>query len=119
MLLGEAVDSQAGDLLNTTKGITQAAIRLSSDHEPHIEAVLAGVVVRDFAEGVDLLGDLLKDVGRDRIMLDMDRWGYSFRLGSARRWFEEDAEDAREWLLRRGLINDQGRVSFSLASNAS
>ena len=27
----------------------------------------------------------------------MDAWGYSFRLGSARAWFEHDAEDARQW----------------------
>src|SRR6204780_2723271 len=30
-----------------------------------------------------------------RICGDMDEWGYSFRLGSAARWFAEDAEDAR------------------------
>ena len=36
----------------------------------------------------------------------MDEWGYHFLLGSARRWFEEDAEDARAWLLNRGLISD-------------
>jgi len=35
----------------------------------------------------------------------MDAWGYSFRLGSARRWFFEDADDARGWLVRRGLWN--------------
>jgi hypothetical protein len=31
-------------------------------------------------------------------MADMDAWGYSFRLGSTRAWFEADAEDAREFL---------------------
>jgi hypothetical protein len=36
---------------------------------------------------------------------DMDAWGYSFRLGSARAWFERDAEDARDWLIARGLID--------------
>jgi hypothetical protein len=34
----------------------------------------------------------------------MDAWGYTFRLGSAARWFAEDADDARRWLLARGLI---------------
>jgi hypothetical protein len=37
-------------------------------------------------------------------MQDMDAWGYTFRLGSARAWFEEDAEDARTWLQQRGLL---------------
>ncbi|MGH8455376.1 MAG: hypothetical protein ACRETW_13045 [Stenotrophobium sp.] len=34
----------------------------------------------------------------------MDAWGYNFVLGSAQAWFERDAEDARAWLLARGLI---------------
>lgn len=51
-----------------------------------------------------LLADELPGYSRDRLFVDMDLWGYHFRLGSARRWFEEDAEDAREWLIRRGLI---------------
>ncbi|PIQ37805.1 MAG: hypothetical protein COW59_05150 [Lysobacterales bacterium CG17_big_fil_post_rev_8_21_14_2_50_64_11] len=45
-----------------------------------------------------VLADRLPGVGRDRLMIDMDRWGYSFRLGSARAWFEHDAEDARAFL---------------------
>lgn len=51
-----------------------------------------------------LLADALRGVGRDRLMADMDAWGYSFRLGSARAWFERDAEDARAWLAARGLL---------------
>ena len=50
-----------------------------------------------------LLADRIPGFGRDRCLADMDEWGYSFRLGSARAWFEEDAEDAREWLIRRGI----------------
>ncbi len=55
-----------------------------------------------------LLADRLPGVGRERLMRDMDAWGYSFRLGSARRWFLEDAEDARAWLLGEGLIDRRG-----------
>jgi hypothetical protein len=51
-----------------------------------------------------LLADRLPGFGRARMLADMDAWGYSFRLGSARRWFEEDAQDARDWLLSHGLI---------------
>lgn len=54
-----------------------------------------------------LLADQLRQFGRARMMLDMDEWGYSFRLGSARAWFEGDAVDARDWLLRRALISDE------------
>ena len=51
-----------------------------------------------------VLADALPGVGRDRLMADMDAWGYSFRLGSARAWFEQDAEDARAWLATRELL---------------
>jgi hypothetical protein len=50
-----------------------------------------------------LLADSLPGVGRERLMADMDAWGYSFRLGSARAWFEADAEDALAFLAARGL----------------
>ncbi|ATD68031.1 hypothetical protein CNR27_11820 [Luteimonas chenhongjianii] len=53
-----------------------------------------------------VLADALPGVGRARLMADMDAWGYTFRLGSARAWFECDAEDARAWLLARGLLPD-------------
>lgn len=51
-----------------------------------------------------VLGDALDGVGAARIMADMDAWGYTFRLGSARAWFEHDAGDARSWLAARGLL---------------
>jgi hypothetical protein len=50
-----------------------------------------------------VLADELPGVGRARLMSDMDAWGYTFRLGSARAWFEQDAENARDFLVRRGL----------------
>lgn len=51
-----------------------------------------------------VLGDALPGVGSARVLSDMDTWGYTFRLGSARAWFENDAEDARDWLLQRSLL---------------
>jgi len=54
-----------------------------------------------------LFGDDLPGVGRTRVMRDMDEWGYTFRLGSACAWFEHDAEDAREWLMQRGLLAEE------------
>jgi hypothetical protein len=50
-----------------------------------------------------LLGDEIPGVGRDRILADMDEWGYTFRLGSARAYFEHDADAAWQWLIARGL----------------
>jgi hypothetical protein len=61
-----------------------------------------------------LLADALAEVGRERMMRDMDEWGYSFRLGSTRAWFEGDAEDARQWLQGRGLIRDDGSLTGEL-----
>ena len=52
-----------------------------------------------------LLADALPGVGRERLYTDMDVWGYSFRLGCTRAWFEQDAEDARTWLWHNGLID--------------
>lgn len=60
------------------------------------------------------LAGYLADVGRERIMNDMDRWGYTFRLGSARAWFEQDAEDARQWLLDRQLLNENEEPTWNL-----
>ena len=56
-----------------------------------------------------LLADELAAVGRDRLFADMDAWGYSFRLGSARAWFGQDAEDARLWLRRHGVTDEGDR----------
>jgi hypothetical protein len=53
-----------------------------------------------------VLAERLPGVGRERLAADMDAWGYTFRLGSARAWFEQDADDARLWLQREGLITE-------------
>jgi hypothetical protein len=58
-----------------------------------------------------LIADQLTGVGRDRMFADMDAWGYTFRLGSARAWFEQDADDARQWLEAKGLALN-GRLQW-------
>ncbi|NUS60920.1 MAG: hypothetical protein HOQ01_08230, partial [Lysobacter sp.] len=52
-----------------------------------------------------LLGDAIPGVGAARVFADMDAWGYTFRLGSARAYVEQDASEAWEWLAHRGLID--------------
>lgn len=52
-----------------------------------------------------VLAGALPGMGRDRALADMDAWGYRFRLGSARAWFERDADDARAFLIGRGLLS--------------
>ncbi len=61
-----------------------------------------------------VLADHLPGVGRQRLMQDMDAWGYSFRLGATERWFEDDAEDARAWLVCEGLLQADGEPVFKL-----
>lgn len=61
-----------------------------------------------------LLADLLPNFGRMRMLQDMDSWGYTFRLGSAQRWFKEDAEDARQWLIDHELLTPTNVPIFQL-----
>ncbi len=66
-----------------------------------------------------LLADQLPGIGRAKMFRDMDTWGYSFRLGSARAWFEQDAEEARDWLVQHRLIHRQGRAEAENWSDGS
>lgn len=51
-----------------------------------------------------VLAGELPSVGSARLMEDMDRWGYTYRLGSTRAWFEQDAPEAQAFLSERGLL---------------
>jgi hypothetical protein len=61
-----------------------------------------------------VLADYLPGVGRQRLMQDMDAWGYSFRRGTTERWLLEDAEDACEWLIKEGVLLATGEAVFRL-----
>lgn len=61
-----------------------------------------------------LLAEYITGIGAENLMNDMDQWGYSFRLGSAKMWFETDAEDARAWLIQYGLINHDNVPTWNL-----
>jgi hypothetical protein len=60
-----------------------------------------------------VLAESLPNVGRERMCRDMDDWGYTFRLGSAATWFAADAADARVWLMRHGLLDLQGDLTYA------
>lgn len=61
-----------------------------------------------------LLSNDLPEMGQERMLQDMDSWGYTFRLGSAKSWFEEDAEDAYKWLHDHKIIDESKKVSYKV-----
>jgi hypothetical protein len=61
-----------------------------------------------------LLADHVPGFDRAGMQADMDAWGYSFRLGSAQKWFEEDASDAWAWLLQHDIIDTTPQVTWRL-----
>ncbi|HET7127290.1 MAG TPA: hypothetical protein VFI26_09410 [Lysobacter sp.] len=65
-----------------------------------------------------LLADELPGVGRERVLADMDAWGYTFRLGSASAYVERDAESAWSWLQARGLVDARRRLRIPQDSAA-
>ena len=61
-----------------------------------------------------LLARNMSSISEERLFSDMDAWGYSFRLGSTQAWFEQDADDARSWLLKNGLIDKNNQPEWRL-----
>jgi hypothetical protein len=61
-----------------------------------------------------LLSDFIPEMKQNRMLSDMDAWGYSFRLGSARAWFEQDAEDAFEWLVKNKIITADKKPTWDI-----
>ena len=59
-----------------------------------------------------LLARHLDNMGSQRMMADMNSWGYTFRLGSAEAWFEHDADDAKQWLIAHNIIDNQQQPTW-------
>lgn len=59
-----------------------------------------------------LLAGHIQQMGQARMLRDMDRWGYTFRLGSAKAWFEQDADDARQWLEDFNIIDSEQQPTW-------
>jgi hypothetical protein len=60
-----------------------------------------------------ILAQRLPGVSQERICADMDAWGYTFRLGSAARWFELDAPDALQWLIAQGILDSNREPTYA------
>lgn len=56
----------------------------------------------------------VQGVGCARLMLDMDAWGYSFRLGNTLEWLQNDAADAKKFLINHALLQEAGSPTFRL-----
>ena len=63
------------------------------------------------------MSDLLQGVGKNRMMQDMDSWGYTFRLGNAKAWFSQDSDDARQWLCYHKIIDSKQNITLQLRNN--
>jgi phage gp46-like protein len=61
-----------------------------------------------------LLASGIDGAGSERLMQDMDAWGYTFRLGSAGAWYRDDATDALHWLQRQGVVDTLGHPTGAL-----
>ena len=61
-----------------------------------------------------LLAERLRGFGAARCLRDMDAWGYSFREGGARAWFDSDGVHARAWLRSHGLIDSFDSPTLTL-----
>ena len=61
-----------------------------------------------------LFADLIPEMQQERMLSDMDAWGYSFRLGSAKAWFVNDAEDASAWLQKNKIISQTYKPTWGL-----
>lgn len=118
-------DSEAGLIANTlfVRGDTPVHsalheachyICMDQDRRSQLHTDAGGDVLEECAVNYlqILLADQLSAMGRERMMQDMDRWGYSFRLGSTQAWFQHDAADARTWLVQHQLMDEQERVLF-------
>jgi hypothetical protein len=104
-LIGHEVHARADTPLHSLLHETAHLLVMPAERRPNVHTDASDCQLEEDASCAlqILLADALPGVGRERLMADMDAWGYTFRLGSARAWFENDAEDALAYLAERGL----------------
>jgi len=53
-------------------------------------------------------------VAHSEMCSDMDAWGYTFRLGSALAWYQSDASECRQQLMRWGVLDATHELTFHM-----
>ena len=61
-----------------------------------------------------LLAEHIPGTNQFSLCDDMDEWGYTFRLGSAKNWFTQDADDAFHWLQQADIVNSQKQTTWKI-----
>lgn len=82
--------------------------------QPHIDAKGSTAEENASCYLQIILADYIPNLNRHILMYDMDCWGYSFRLGSAARWFFADSEQTHRWLIDRNILTHDGTPSWKL-----
>lgn len=111
-LIGTAVYARADTPVHSLLHEAGHLIVLPAERRAQVHTDATGSIAEEDAVCVLqlLLGDALPGVGRRRIAADMDAWGYTFRLGSAQAYADQDADDAWQALQARGLVDAQRRL---------
>jgi hypothetical protein len=112
-LIGETVYARSDTPIHSLLHEAAHLIVLPADVRAGVHTDATDSIAEEDAVCVlqSLLGDALPGVGAARVLADMDAWGYTFRLGSARAYVENDAEAAWAFLQSRGLIDAQRRLA--------
>lgn len=119
---GEPEAGLVGDTVHARRDTPVHSLLHEAAHLIVLDPARRGAVHTDATDSVEeedavcvlqaLLGDALPGVGAVRVLADMDAWGYTFRLGSARAYVEHDAEAAWSWLATRGLVDIDRRLAI-------
>jgi len=74
------------------------------DYDEENAVCFLQIVLARYIEGTD----------PNALCTDMDEWGYTFRLGSANKWFVEDAEDAFNWLQAAKILDSTKQPTWKI-----
>lgn len=109
-LVGATVHARADTPVHSVLHEASHLIVQPPERRAHVHTDASDSVAEEDAACVlqIVLAGRLPEVGAARMMADMDAWGYSFRLGSTRAWFEQDSAETRAWLARHGLPHALG-----------
>ena len=114
-LVGQTIHARADTPVHSVLHEACHVICMDSSRRIHLHTDAGGEFVEE--DAVCFLQIVLAEyigLSVDAIWADMDAWGYTFRLGSAQAWFEQDAAEARAWLVAHGVLNETGAPTWKL-----